>query len=161
VALESREFWSTDRRFGVRLSRDVVDKIRRLCVDSNGRETGGILTGRYSEDLRCAEVTEVSGPPADSKRSRNWLVRGVMGLAERLRSCWNWRREYYLGDWHFHPSGDLAESSTDTSTMMRVSRSKQVDCPEPIAVIVGLGRDGSLPMSVSVFTRCGNRINLR
>ena len=156
-----REFWSTDRRFGVRMPRDVVDQIRQFCLDSDDRETGGILIGRYSEDLRCAEVTEASGPPADSRRSARWLVRGVMGLKERLRNYWNWRREYYLGDWHFHPRGDLSESSTDVATMLRVSRSNRTDCSEPISVVVGLSRDGSLLISVSVHVQSDGRVELR
>ena len=157
---QSREFWSRDRRFGFRIPGDVVSEIRHLCMNSDDRETGGIIIGRYSEDLRCAEVTDASGLPADSRRTRNWLVRGIMGLTERLRNCWNRRREYYLGDWHFHPSGDLTESQTDVSAMVKVSHSQRADCPEPISVVVGLGQDGSVLMSVNVFTRSGSHIAL-
>ncbi len=155
------QFWSTDGRFGVRIPGEVVDEICWLCTQSGEHETGGILVGRYSEDLRCAEVTEATGPPPDSRRSRAWLVRGVTGLVERLRNCWNRRREYYLGDWHFHPSGDLAESSVDVSAMVKTSRSRLADCPEPVSIIVGLGQDGTVSMSVSVFLRSGRWVQLR
>lgn len=158
---EGRQFWSEDRRFGLRLAQDVLDDIRRLCTATNGRETGGILIGRYSEDLRCAEVTEASGPPSDSTCARSWLVRGVRGLVDRLRSCWRLRHEYYVGEWHYHPSGSLAESSTDSSTMARVSQSKHVDCPEPVGLIVAVRDDGSLRMSASVFTGCRGQIVLK
>lgn len=158
---EPRQYWSNDRRFGVRIPADVVNELHRFCISSDGCETGGILIGRYSEDMRCAEVTEVSGPPEDSRRSRSWLFRGIMGLADRLRHCWDRRREYYLGDWHFHLSGDLAESLIDITAMVKISRSERTDCPEPVSLIIGLGCRESIRMSVSVFTRPGIHVELK
>jgi len=157
----AREFWSSDRRFGVRMPGEVVGEMERLCLGSARRETGGILVGRYSEDLRCAEVTEISGPPEDSKQTHDWLLRGVRGLLDRLRLLWKARREYYLGDWHFHPSGDMSESPTDVSTMVAVSRSDHTDCPEPVHILAGLGKTGDLLMRVTVYVRSQGCIDLK
>ena len=154
------EFWSHDRRFGIHLPGVVLGDIRRMCQEAGDEETGGILIGRYTEDLRCAEVTEASGPPADSERAGNWLIRGVAGLAARLGRSWRRRREYYLGEWHFHPRGNLTESGPDRTTMTKVSRSANSNCPEAVLLIATLFQDGMLGMRASVHTRSGLRIEL-
>ncbi|MCK4624704.1 MAG: Mov34/MPN/PAD-1 family protein [Phycisphaerae bacterium] len=130
------EFWSKDGRFGLRFSSDVLEQIRIVCCKAGGLETGGILVGRYTEDRRCAEVTRISGLPADSRAGRRWLIRGVKGLLSWLQDLWVRDREYYLGEWHFHPSGDLASSDTDRSSMRTVMKSQRCQCPEPVLVIV-------------------------
>lgn len=147
------EFWSKDGRFGLRFSSEVLDQIRIACCKAGGFETGGILVGRYTEDCRCGEVTRVSKLPADSRAGQRWLIRGIKGLLSWLQDLWERDREYYLGEWHFHPSGDLASSGTDRSSMRKVMKSKRCQCPEPIMAIVCPAEPSGLNVEAYVYPR--------
>ena len=130
------EYWSPDRKFGMTLEHDLVEKMLKACIDSGSHETGGILVGHYNEDLDCAFVTDVSLSPSDSKYGRFWFYRGVNGLQSWLNRLWK-RKEYYLGEWHFHPFASAGFSSRDKHQMKKIANSKKYLCPEPILVIIG------------------------
>lgn len=107
-----------------------------LCRESEPLETGGLLVGRYNETYDTAEVTRVWGPPSDSVRRGASFWRGISGLQEKLDSLWR-SHEYYLGEWHYHPTGAGSPSNTDIRQMVRISRSPAYNCPEPILIVVG------------------------
>lgn len=155
------ELRSDDRLFSVRLSTEVLSTIANLCSGSLNQETGGILVGRYTEDCRCAEITAVSDLPDDSDCGRAWLHRGIRGLGSWLQKHWKRRREYYLGEWHYHPFGSVTPSQTDQVAMRRVACSRTSSCPEPILVIIGANGQGQMVMSATVFTQLGASIQLR
>ena len=80
--MDELEFWSIDKRFGIRLHQEQVDYLIRLCTEAGNQETGGIVVGYYNEMHNCAIVTKVSSPPPDSKASTTWFNRGVQGLQQ-------------------------------------------------------------------------------
>ena len=127
---------SPDERIRVRLGHRQLEFLLGLCRESGSLETGGLLVGRYNDTLDTAEVTQVLGPPADSVRRRTSFWRGTRGLQERLDSLWA-SREYYLGEWHYHPSGEGYPSNTDERQMVKISKSSNYNCPEPILIVVG------------------------
>jgi integrative and conjugative element protein (TIGR02256 family) len=135
--MSNREWWSDNRRFGLRLTESQLDKLLRLCQISDLQETGGILVGYYTPKHDCAVVTDVSEPPSDSRRSRNSLYRGTRGLQGWLDVLWHGRKQYYLGEWHYHPRGEAAPSSADQAQMRRISEGRKYHCPEPVLAIVG------------------------
>lgn len=157
----SIELWSDDCRLGIRLSAEVVLKIIMLCSESLNQETGGILVGRYTEDCRCAEITSVSDLPDDSNRGRTWFHRGIRGLGNWLQRCWKRRREYYVGEWHYHPLENVTPSYIDQTTMRQIAYSRTSSCPEPILLIIGTDSQGQMVISAIVFTKHSERIQLR
>lgn len=135
---EVLEFWSEDRCFGLLLGRAQVQSLLRFTRKAHAEETGGVLVGRYSEALDCAEVTRVSAPPRDSKANRCSFERGSDGLGAWLLKLWGARaRTYYLGEWHFHPYASAEASARDRAQMRSIATSARYACPEPVLLILG------------------------
>lgn len=130
-------FQSEDKRFGLSLSGPQMGRLQTLCTEAGGKETGGILIGRYSDSHDCAVVTEVMPPPHDSHHAKTRFARGIFGLQERLNLVWKKLRTYYIGEWHFHPDGSPAYSHVDEDQMMSVAADQAYRCPEPILLIIG------------------------
>jgi hypothetical protein len=130
-----------DGTFAVEIHASLLLDLDRYCHDAGSIETGGILIGRYSEDLALAIVREATLPPKDSKRGRSWFVRGVNGLREMLWKRWAAEeRTFYIGEWHFHPANYVEPSGEDFSQMIQISRAREYDCKEPLLLIFGAGK---------------------
>ena len=95
-------FVTADRHLGVVLDDHVRGRLIEHCIRAGRKETGGILIGRYSDLHDQAIVTDATGPPRDSIRRRFSFVRGLVGVQRRLDGAWR-HRDFYLGEWHFHP----------------------------------------------------------
>jgi integrative and conjugative element protein (TIGR02256 family) len=154
------EFSSGNGRFGLRLPHELVERMRLLCAKAGRRETGGILVGYYTEDLRTAVVTEVTAAPADSTAGFTRFYRGVRGLHAYLLRLWTRRRHYYLGEWHFHPFAAPIPSGTDRLQMREIAGTPSYHCPEPILVILGGNPKGDWHLSAHVFVRDGESSEL-
>jgi len=154
------EFWSTDKRFGLKVPRMEVKEALRLCERSVPNETGGILLGRYSAAHDCAVVMAVTGAPADSHSGRTWFIRGVRGLQRTVDHLWGRQRGYYLGEWHFHPGGAPKPSPTDVQQMREIAGSEQYHCPEPVLLIIGGEPKGKWSAGAYVFPRASPYIEL-
>jgi integrative and conjugative element protein (TIGR02256 family) len=152
-----------DGAFAVEIQASVLLALDRYCHDAGAVETGGILIGRYSEDLALAIVREATLPPADSKRGRSWFVRGVSGLREMLGKRWRAKeRTFYIGEWHFHPASHVEPSSDDFSQMIQISRASEYDCKEPLLLIFGAGKhDGDRILRVFVSPAAGAPMEFR
>lgn len=129
-------FQSSDNRFAVTLSPKMLKTLNRESRLNYPNETGGILLGNYSNDLRVAAVTHITGAPPDSRSSRRWFYRGISGLQGLIDRFWK-RQEYYLGEWHLHPNSDTQPSAEDILQMETIASSHDYSCPEPILLIVG------------------------
>lgn len=135
--MSEREFWSADRRFGLRVGEQAAARLLQFAVRSDRKETGGILVGFYTEALDCAVVTAVSGPPADSQSTKTWFARGVRGLQRWLERLWRTEGDYYLGEWHAHPGSAPDPSPRDIEQMKQIATSELYRCPEPVLLIIG------------------------
>lgn len=136
--------WSgrtVDGAFAVQFRATVLRELDRHCREAGSSETGGILIGRYSEDLSMAIVREATPPPPDSRRGHSWFVRGVNGLRDILGKRWRAKeRTHYLGEWHFHPVAHVEPSGDDFAQMFEISHAKEYDCKEPLLLILGAGQ---------------------
>lgn len=130
-------FWSEDHRFGLRIPVEQWRKLRGYCEAAGTVETGGVLVGFYTPNHDCAIVTDISGAPPDSKQGMTWFHRGIENLQGWLHRLWLRRSRHYLGEWHYHPLGDLSPSTTDKNEMKRIASSVLYRCPEPLLFIVG------------------------
>lgn len=130
-----------DGTFAVELPLSVLGALDRYCRDAGSVETGGILIGRYSDDLALAIVREATPPPTDSKGGRSWFVRGVSGLREMLGKRWRAKeRTFYIGEWHFHPANHVEPSGDDFAQMIEISRAREYDCKDPLLLILGASK---------------------
>lgn len=123
-------------RFGVQLPKHCVRQILDYADRDYPNETGGIILGNYAATLDLALVSEVSGPPPDSRKKRWGFIRGILGLQSLIHRLWKQRR-YYLGEWHVHPDGPPIPSDTDHTQMRAIAENAEYQCPEPLLLIVG------------------------
>ena len=114
-----------------------------------------MLIGHYNEMLDTAVVTRVTGPPPDSRRRRTAFYRGTQGLRELLRDLWR-KKEYYLGEWHYHPGGSPEPSSADIRRMHEIAESEDARCPEPILLVAGTNCE----MTMHIFPRGQEAVRL-
>jgi len=147
-------------RYTVSLSESTAKNMLSWCKKASGMETGGIILGRYSDDLKCAEISRVLGPASDSSSGRTWFIRGIRGLNRLLHMLWTLRKDYYLGEWHYHPNASPKPSLIDIAQLKVIARSESYNCPEPILIIFGGGPQGKWSMSINVFLRSGESIAL-
>ncbi|MGI5837792.1 MAG: Mov34/MPN/PAD-1 family protein [Chloroflexota bacterium] len=155
------EFRSDDRRYGLRLPDTEIAKLLKECQAVGENETGGIISGYYTEDLRWAVVTAISAPPIDSSSSKTWFLRGTLGLQKWIDRIWVQRRWYYLGEWHFHPRHAPIPSSDDDDQMRRLARSLLLMCPEPLLVIIGGNPNEKWEVGAYVYPRNSVRRELK
>lgn len=136
------------------LPRSVESKIFALCRGARGRETGGIIVGRYTPDRATAIIGDATPPPRDSRSGRTWFHRGVSGLRSFLTRLWSQpNREYYLGEWHHHPAEVVSPSTDDQIQMERISEDGSYRCPEPVLIIVGVSVEERWNGRMFVFPR--------
>lgn len=142
----------------VQLMEDALRLIREEALASAGKETGGILIGRYATDSNVAIVSAATECPSDSNAGRAWFQRGISGLTAKLRARWI-HGEYYLGEWHSHPGAPPDPSSNDIREMRSISIDASYRCPKPIMIIAGTS-DTSVRISVSILEN-GRFLRLR
>ena len=158
--LSFNSLWSKDLKFGVDFKSPACLKIRRSCQRDFPMETGGILVGSYNDSFNCAQIERASGPPLDSKQTPVFFKRGIRRLNRWLDMLWEKNRQYYLGEWHFHPNGRPNPSGQDLSQMAAISSNNRIRCPEPILLIVGGRPDRSFSHRAFVFPAKGRRVEL-
>lgn len=154
-------FHSSNERFAVTLAASALARVLDACRLAGMDETGGILVGRYTDGLNCAIVTAVSDVPGDSRSGPTWFYRGVLGLQRWLGQLWRNERQYYLGEWHFHPYAKPKPSPDDVEQMTVIAASPAYRCPEPVLLIVGGDPAGAWSMRAFVFLHGAARIEMR
>jgi len=153
-AMHMTEWLSEDGRFAAKAPQSVIDGILDQCRASGSHETGGIMVGYYTCEHDCAVITGASPAPPDSRSGQRWLYRGVRGLRAWLRRLWSGRpRTYYLGEWHFHPSGSSAVSPRDARQIASNASCPSYHCPEPLLLIVGGRAEGLSAIGLYVCPR--------
>jgi integrative and conjugative element protein (TIGR02256 family) len=129
-------FATLDCAFKLNLTLEQYNKMKKICINAYPKETGGILIGKYSNDQNTAIITQVTGPPKDSKFGNTWFTRGVYGLQRLLDKTWEEKQCFYLGEWHFHPKNSPKPSNLDVKQMENITQNKDYNCPEPLLLIV-------------------------
>lgn len=137
--------------YGVKVADQKLQQIQNLCKKSYPYETGGILIGKYSEDLKWAEITDITEAPVNSKRTQRSFVRSTYGIITKLKSAWR-MQQYYLGEWHYHPNASPQPSGLDLKTMFDLSKDKELHCPEPILLIIG-GNQSNWLQYIGVYAK--------
>ncbi|WOK09140.1 Mov34/MPN/PAD-1 family protein [Imperialibacter roseus] len=128
------------KRFGVNLEIEETI-IEEMILESRRhypKEFGGILLGRYSDNLNTAIITDIM-MPIEYDNSRNHFRRGNAGVKERLRLEFNKKPSIiYLGEWHTHPDSTPDPSQIDINTLRTLSQANTVMIENPIMLIIGL-----------------------
>ena len=153
-------FRGPNGHFGLHVPSAEVTRMLDICRGAFPSETGGILIGVYNESLNCAAVRNATGPGRDSRAGRTWFERGVIGLQELLRSHWQQRSGYYLGEWHFHPGAPPIPSPRDERSMREFASSPLYRCAEPLLLIIGGDPQHMWTVSAAVYPRLAKTVSL-
>jgi integrative and conjugative element protein (TIGR02256 family) len=140
----------------VEITDDARGRMEELADAAHPNETGGVLVGHYAEQHRLAVVVVASPPPRDSAAGRAWFRRGQHGLTRWFKKLW-WSesREYYVGEWHYHPAPEAVPSDADIVELRAISANDDYRCPEPILIVVAAPRDDRRSAAVLVVPRDG------
>jgi len=144
-------YCSRNKQYYIEINENIINEMILECEKATNYETGGILVGKYSDDLRCAKINSICKAPTDSKRGRTSFMRGVRGLIEALNKKWEESNEYYLGEWHFHPNFSSIPSKTDKIQMKNLARDRNLKCPEPILLVIGGNSISGWNISFNLF----------
>ena len=147
------DFSSPDRRYGLIVPAPQLQELLDLCRAAERLETGGVLVGYHSARRDCAIAKAVLLGPSDSQRGGYWFMRGVRGLHRRLIRYWWQQRQFYLGEWHYHPYSSAQPSSQDISQMQQFAADPRHPCPEPILLVMGGDPNGSWTAEAVIFVR--------
>lgn len=129
-------FQSVNELYGVEILQSEMTHIQELCVAALPNETGGILIGHYSDNMAWAIITKVTGPPLGSIHRATSFIRNGDSILTVLARLWD-KKEYYIGEWHYHPYSSPSPSPRDLNTMYALSKSKRLHCPEPVMLVIG------------------------
>lgn len=105
---------------------------------SDSLETGGVLIGYWSQDLKHVVIVHSVGPGPLAVHSRdsflpdgNFHEKEIARLYDESgRTC------TYLGDWHTHPIGGTELSRWDRRTLQVIARSPEARARTPIMAII-------------------------
>lgn len=102
-------------------------------------ETGGLLFGERDDAARVVWVSEVIGPPPDSRASAAQFICGVKGTAEANNEKRKRTRESvrYVGMWHSHPGASPRFSYTDFDGMRQAIEVMTPSPSKSLLLIVG------------------------
>ena len=104
------------------------------------KEYGGILVGRYSDDLKTC-IVEDTVLPQNHRSSRYAFERGKKGLAEKLSELYEQTpRLIYIGEWHTHPDSTPVPSTMDKQAMLQIASDDGVTITSPVLLILGLNK---------------------
>jgi len=153
-------FQDSKALYKVTISKKLIKYIQKLCHQSSPNETGGILIGYYTDKFNLAVITKVLSAPSDSRSGPTWFYRGTSGIKKNLDTLWKRKKQFYIGEWHYHPNSSSNLSYQDIKQMKSIANSHSYNCPEPILLIVG-GNDLKWEESIYIFPTGKEYIYLR
>jgi [CysO sulfur-carrier protein]-S-L-cysteine hydrolase len=119
------------------------------------KEYGGILIGQYDPERTSAFIVKSLQPKVYQNTSYSF-ERGTTGLKDELIQLYNEKPSlFYLGEWHTHPNGSIVPSVTDENTLIKLSRSPQINIKNPLMMIIGLDEQKS---SIGLYVHYNNKI---
>jgi molybdopterin/thiamine biosynthesis adenylyltransferase len=131
-------------RYEVRIAPPALAAMQAECGDADRRhgplvETGGRLLGQVDDACRIVWVSSATGPPPDSERSSLRFRLGVAGVPELLASydAASGGLARLVGEWHTHPGGPTAESTTDHEAMATLLTASGPVLAQELLLILG------------------------
>ena len=124
----------------------LEDKLRECRNAKLPNETGGVLIGSFDMARRIIYVIDASEAPPDSRECPNGFLRGVEGLQEEVDAIQEATSGMlgYIGEWHSHPTGNVAPSSLDRDVVKWVKQNLDDEGQVGVVGIVGSNRTFNL-----------------
>jgi integrative and conjugative element protein (TIGR02256 family) len=137
----------------VRLSAAAAASIVEYTTASaDGSETGGILLGYDETELGEMMVMHAGDAGPNAERRADFFQRDLAYAQQHADTAYEETCSYWIGEWHTHPDGHLAPSSTDLRTYHDLLRDPELLFQTFLALIVGPGADGWTSPTVAAWT---------
>lgn len=125
----------------VRIAQKVLTLIAREATRSrDGLETGGILLG--TDDFNEIVIRHAGGPGPGAHRESHRFLRDLAHAQQIAEAAWKEDQSQWIGEWHTHPSGELAPSDFDLDSYSRHLRDPELGFDRFVAMIVGVPPTG-------------------
>lgn len=144
--------WKSENGPVLELPRVCLDEMIEYLQRDSPDETGGILTGRYSNE-RSGRIIRASDPPPDSIQSPTTFLRGTEKVDEALKESRERYGLYYIGEWHTHPDSAPQLSDQDKKEMQSIANNESYECPHPFLIIIGGNEDTGFTIKSYIFHR--------
>ena len=114
-------------------------KLRVARNEKLPNETGGVLIGSFDVARRTIYVVDATEAPADSRECPNGFLRGLEGLQEQVNAIQEATSGMlgYIGEWHSHPTRNVAPSSLDKDVVKWVKQTLDDEGQVGVVGIVG------------------------
>lgn len=129
---------------GLKVEIDValLDSMYSLSMRHFPKEFGGVLIGRYTEDMKTCIIEDII-PAKEYKSSKYYFERGRRGLSMKLKAYYNRTpRLLYVGEWHTHPDMLAEPSETDKQAMRELEAHDNVNITSPLLLIMSNTKKG-------------------
>ena len=129
--------------------------LRSARLNGHEAETGGHLFGERDDATKVLWVSEVTGPPPDSRASASEFVCGVKGVEAVTKQKDECSRGSVslIGMWHTHPNGNPTPSITDYDGMLSIVQNPDFSCARSILLVIGPNSDGPASVAGALFSR--------
>ena len=132
--------YCSDIGLQIEMDESLIKRLYEIGLKVYPAEYGGILVGRYSDDLKTCFIEETI-LPSKHKSSRYVFERGKEGLVEKLTEYYNQQPKLiYIGEWHTHPDSLPIPSSTDKQAMKKIAGDDNVKINSPVLMILGISK---------------------
>lgn len=131
------------------ISDTLLKKIYDIGHQHYPNEFGGILLGKYSDDLKKLLILE-SISPKKYFNSTIEFVRESPSTSE-LYDIYQDTGTYYVGEWHTHPDANSIFSKTDLHTMRNIAKSDNVMIKNPILLILSTNLNKIIDYKFYIF----------
>jgi integrative and conjugative element protein (TIGR02256 family) len=120
------------------LAQTARESILEEVKKAEGVETGGILIG-YETEERDIIVLRASGPGPKAVMAETRFEKDIEYCQRQLMeaSMELGTRGLYIGEWHFHPSGNNHPSPLDIRSMYEIASQENYATDQPAMIIVG------------------------
>ena len=117
----------------------LENKLRAARNEKLPNETGGVLIGSFDMARRIIYVVDATEAPPDSQECPNGFLRGLEGLQREVDATQEATSGMlgYIGEWHSHPTRNVAPSSPDMDVVKWVKRTLDDEGQVGVVGIVG------------------------
>ncbi|WP_135535465.1 ThiF family adenylyltransferase [Halostella pelagica] len=150
-----KTFEATESPAQVHLPQECYSAMKARSRRTHPCETGGIIAGTDIGDT-TALVVNARDPPRDSIEKPTRFLRGTEEVNEWLKNARDSMGIHYLGEWHYHPSGEPCPSGNDIDSMRCIASDDDYACTNPLLFIIGGDESTGYTMNAYIFYQDGD-----
>ena len=123
----------------VTISDDFINNVLKYKQTDHSTESGGIILGKVSKNLKCYYFTDMSIPCKEDKSSRLTFIRNRKNAQKVINSYHKNSQGIinYLGEWHTHPFSPASPSYEDIRSMKKTYKMSKLICDVLFMIILG------------------------